>query len=154
MVKGLEVSSPVSTTTPAPSKAAPRPTPETQPFWDGTAAGELRLQRCTACDAGHYFPPRPFCPSCLSDQVEWETVSGRGTLHTYVINHRAAPGFEPPYAIAVVQLDEGPRMMGNVIGVDQTPEALELDMPLQVTFEVRGEMHVPIWEPASGEASA
>ena len=144
----------MSTTAPSPPKAEPRPTPETQPFWDGCAAGELRLQRCTSCDAGHYFPPRPFCPRCLSDQVEWETVSGRGTLHTYVINHRAAPGFEPPYAIAVVQLDEGPRMMGNITGVDQTPEALELDMALQVTFEVRGEMHVPIWEPAGGTGAA
>lgn len=139
----------MSTSAPSlPPKAEPRPTPETQPFWDGCAAGELRLQRCTACDGGHYFPPRPFCPRCLSDQVEWEAVSGRGTLHTYVINHRAAPGFEAPYAIAVVQLDEGPRMMGNVTGVEQTPEALELDMPLQVTFEERGQVHVPIWEPA------
>lgn len=134
-------------TTSSPTKAEPRPTPETQPFWDGCAAGELRLQRCTACDGGHYFPPRPFCPRCLSDRVEWETVSGRGTLHTYVINHRAAPGFEPPYAIAVIQLDEGPRMMGNLVNIEQTPEALELDLPLQVTFDVRGEMHVPVWEP-------
>jgi uncharacterized OB-fold protein len=133
--------------TSSPTKAVPRPTPETQPFWDGCAAGELRLQRCTSCDGGHYFPPRPFCPRCLSDQVEWEAVSGRGTLHTYVINHRAAPGFEPPSAIAVIQLAEGPRMMGNLVGIDQTPEALELDLPLQVTFETRGDMQVPIWEP-------
>ena len=128
-------------------KAVPRSTPETEPFWEGTAAGELRLQRCAACDA-HYFPPRPFCPTCLGDDVAWETVSGKGTLHSYVINHRAAPGFEPPYAIAVVQLDEGPRMMGNIVNCEQTPEALELDMPLQVTFEQRGDMAVAIWEPA------
>ena len=127
-------------------KAVPRSTPETEPFWEGTAAGELRLQRCAACDA-HYFPPRPFCPTCLGADVSWETVSGRGTLHSYVINHRAAPGFEPPYAIAVVQLDEGPRMMGNIVNCEQTPEALELDMPLQVTFEQRGDMAVAIWEP-------
>lgn len=128
-------------------KAEPRSTPETEPFWEGTAAGELRLQRCATCDA-HYFPARPFCPTCLGDDVVWETVSGKGTLHTYVINHRAAPGFAPPYAIAVIQLDEGPRMMGNITGVDQTPEALVLDMPLQITFEQRGEMAVPVWEPA------
>jgi uncharacterized protein len=128
-------------------KAEPRPTPETQPFWDGTAEGELRLQRCAAC-ATHYFPPRPFCPTCLGADVTWEPVSGRGTLHSYVINHRAAPGFEPPYAIAVVQLDEGPRMMGNIVGCEQTPEALELDMPLQVTFEQRGAIALPVWEPA------
>jgi uncharacterized OB-fold protein len=132
-----------------PTKAAPRPTPETQPFWDGCAAGELRLQRCTSCDA-HYFPPRPFCPDCLSDDVTWEAVSGRGTLHTYVINHRPAPGFEAPYAIAVVQLDEGPRMMSNIVGVDQTPEALVLDMPLEVTFEERGEVQLPVFRPVAG----
>ena len=130
------------------SKIEPKATPETQPFWDGTAAGELRLQRCASCDA-HYFPPRPFCPTCLGDDVTWETVSGKGTLHTYVINHRPGMGFEPPYAICVIQLDEGPRMMGNVVGVEQTPEALELDMPLQVTFEARGAVQLPVWEPAS-----
>ena len=130
-----------------PTKAEPRPTPETQPFWDGCAAGELRLQRCTSCDA-HYFPPRPFCPDCLSDDVTWEAVSGRGTLHTYVINHRPAPGFEAPYAIAVVELEEGPRMMTNIVGVDQTPEALVLDMPLEVTFEGRGEVQLPLFRPA------
>ncbi len=131
-----------------PTKAAPRPTPETQPFWDGCAAGELRLQRCVHCDA-HYFPPRPFCPDCLSDDVSWEAVSGRGTLHTYVINHRPAPGFEAPYAIAVVQLDEGPRMMSNIVGVDQTPEALVLDMALEVTFEARGDVQLPLFRPAT-----
>ena len=133
-----------------PSKPVPRPTPETQPFWDGTAAGELRLQRCASC-AAHYFPPRPFCPTCLSDDVAWETVSGRGTLHTYVINHRAAPGFEAPYAIAVVQLEEGPRMMSNIVGIENTPENLVLDMPLQVTFEQRGDMSVPVFEPGTAE---
>lgn len=135
------------------AKPAPQATPETEPFWAGTAAGELRLQRCGPCDA-HYFPPRPFCPTCLSDDVVWETLSGRGTLHSYVINHRAAPGFEPPYAIAVVQLDEGPRMMSNIVDCEQTPEALELDMALEVTFEQRGEMAVPMWRPASSAGRA
>jgi uncharacterized OB-fold protein len=133
------------------TKAAPVPTPETQPYWDGCAAGELRLQRCTHCDA-FYFPPRPFCPDCLSGEVVWEALSGRGTLHTYVINHRAAPGFEAPYAIAVVQLDEGPRLMSNIVGVPQTPEALELDMALEVAFEGRGDIQVPVFRPA-GSAS-
>jgi uncharacterized OB-fold protein len=132
----------------APRKIAPRPSPETKPFWDGCAAGELRMQRCRACD-DLYFPPRPACPKCLSDDVSWETLSGKGTLHTYVINHRAAPGFEPPYAIAVVQLDEGPRMMSNIVGVEQTPEALVLDMALEVTFEPRGDVSVPLFTPVS-----
>lgn len=127
----------------------PQASPETQPFWDGCAAGVLRLQRCRSCQE-FYFPPRPFCPRCLSTDVEWKDVSGRGTLHTYVINHRPGPGFEAdaPYAIAVVQLDEGPRMMSNIVGVENTPENLVLDMALQVTFEPRGEMMLPVFEPA------
>jgi uncharacterized OB-fold protein len=134
--------------TDAPRKMAPRPSPETQLYWDGCAAGELRLQRCRPCDE-LYFPPRPFCPRCLSDDVAWETLSGRGTLHTYLINHRPAPGFDGPYAIAVVQLDEGPRMMSNIVDVEQTPEALVLDMPLEVTFEERGKVHVPHFRPVT-----
>lgn len=129
-------------------KPAPVPTPETQPFWDATASGELRLQRCRPCDS-HYFPPRPFCPTCLSDDVVWEPVSGRARLHSYVINHRPAPGWTEPYAIAVVELEEGPRMMSNIVEVDQTPEALVLDMDLEVTFEARGEMMLPVFRPTS-----
>ena len=125
----------------------PQASPETQPFWDGCAAGVLRLQRCQPCQE-FYFPPRPFCPRCLSTDVQWQDASGRGTLHTYIINHRPAPGFEAPYAIAVVQLDEGPRMMSNIVNIDNTPEKLELDMALQVTFEPRGEMMLPVFEPA------
>ena len=60
-------------------KAVPKPTPETQPFWDGAAAGELRIQRCLAC-ARHYFYPRPSCPHCGSAEVEWVTASGRASV--------------------------------------------------------------------------
>ncbi|GAA4532593.1 Zn-ribbon domain-containing OB-fold protein [Nonomuraea ferruginea] len=130
-------------------KPVPRPTPDTQPFWDGTAAGELRIQRCLACER-HYFYPRPSCPRCGSGSVEWVRASGRATLYSYVINHRPAPGFEGPYAIAVVELEEGVRMMTNLVGVEPAPENLELDMPLRVTFEERGEVHVPLFEPAGG----
>jgi uncharacterized OB-fold protein len=117
------------------ARARPIPTPETQHFWDGTKAGELRLQRCDACDHV-YFPPRPFCPACASRKVSVFPASGKATLYSYVINHRPpAPGFTPPYAIAVVTLEEGPRMMANIVDCPQTPEALVLDMPLKVTFE-------------------
>ena len=130
-------------------KPVPVPTPETQPFWDGCAAGELRIQRCTDCGKP-YFYPRPVCPNCGSGNVEWFTASGRATLYSYVINHRAAPGFadDAPYAIAVVQLEEGPRMMSNIIGLPATPEALVLDMPLEVTFEPRGDVMLPQFKPA------
>ena len=130
------------------TKAVPVPTPDTQPFWDGTAAGELRIQRCRDCSRP-YFYPRPICPKCHSTNVEWFTASGRATLYSYAINHRAAPGFadDAPYAIAVVQLEEGPRMMTNIVGVANTPENLVLDMPLRVTFEQRGDVRVPQFTP-------
>jgi uncharacterized OB-fold protein len=144
-------------TTP-PAKAKPKvtpvPTPETQPYWDAAAAGELRIQRCADCGIA-YFYPRPICPSCGSGNVEWFTASGRATLYSYVINHRPAPGFEAdaPYAIAVVQLAEGPRMMTSLVGVDPTPEALQLDMELRVAFEQRGELSLPVFTPVDSEES-
>jgi uncharacterized OB-fold protein len=134
-------------------KPVPKPTPDTAPYWEGTARGELRVQRCNACERA-YFYPRPYCPHCSLDDVSWITASGRGRLHTYLISHRPAPGFgdQVPYAIAVVELEEGPRMMANIVGVENTPEALVLDMPLEVGFEGRGDQSVPVFRPA-GSAS-
>jgi len=136
---------------PKPTRPLPVPTPETRHFWEGTRVGELRLQRCGACQH-RYFPPRPFCPDCGHREVEVFPASGRATLHSYVIHERPMPGFEPPYAIAVVALEEGPRMMTNIVGCPQTPEALVLDMPLRVTFDaVSEEISLPLFEPAPAE---
>jgi uncharacterized OB-fold protein len=132
----------------APSRALPRPTPETQHFWDGTADGELRLQRCGACDS-MYFPPQPICPRCANDDVEVVRASGRGTLYSYVITHRAAPGFEAPYVIAEVELEEGPRLLTNLVGLEPDPEQLPLDLPLEVTFETFGDVTLPLFQPRS-----
>ena len=131
-------------------KAAPKPTPETAPYWEAANRGELQIQRCNPCGR-LYFYPRTACPLCGSTDVTWVTVSGRGRLHTYLINHRPAPGFEneAPYAIAVVELEEGPRMMANIVGVPNTPEELELDMLLEVRFEPRGEQMVPVFTPTA-----
>jgi uncharacterized OB-fold protein len=110
------------------------------------------LQRCTAC-AKAYFPPRPFCPNCSSRAVEWFQASGKGTLHTYVINHRPAPGFEDraPYAIAIVELAEGPHMMANIVESEQSRTALPIDLPLEVTFEqLTDEIALPQFRPAGG----
>ncbi|MBN8873576.1 MAG: Zn-ribbon domain-containing OB-fold protein [Rhodospirillales bacterium] len=135
---------------PEPGRALPQPTPETQHFWEGTKAGELRLQRCDAC-AKVYFPPRPFCPGCASRQVSVFKASGKGVLYSYVIHHRPVPGFKPPYAIAVVQLEEGPRMMTNIVECAQTPEALQLDMPVEVVFEAQTDtITLPLFRPAKG----
>ncbi len=130
------------------SRPVPRPTPETQHYWDGTKVGELRLQRCDDCEEV-YFPPRPFCPKCSSKSVTVFAASGRGTLHSYIINARPHPAWAEPYAIALVKLAEGPTLMSNVVGCPQTPEALELDMPLQVTFEALTEtITLPLFKPS------
>ena len=129
-------------------RVLPQPTPETQHFWDGCKAGELRLQRCTDCKDA-YFPLRPFCPKCGSRSVEEFKATGRGFLYSYVINHRPRPDLgTEPHSIAVVQLDEGPRMMTNIVGCPQTPEALKLDMPVEVTFQsFSDDISLPFFQP-------
>lgn len=126
----------------------PAITPETRHYWEGTRAGELRLQKCDAC-AHVYFPPRPFCPKCAAREVSVFRASGKGRLYSYVIHHRPTPGFTPPYAIAIVELDEGPRLMSNIVETPQTPEALQLDMPLEVVFQRQNdEITLPMFKPA------
>ncbi len=137
--------------TTTPQKPLPQPTPDTKPFWDGCKEHRLVLPRCQDCNQFHYYP-RAHCPYCWSRDLTWEQVSGRGKLYSYVINYRPAPGFQDdaPYSIAVVELDEGPRMMTNIVGVPQTPEDLVLDMALEVSFEdVNDEITLPKFRPAS-----
>ena len=114
----------------------PKPTPETQPFWDAAKQHTLRIQRCRDC-AHHYFYPRPLCPQCLSRNVEWVDCSGRGRLHTFVINYRPPRNFpvQAPCIIGIVELDEGARMLSNIIGVEADPKQLRCDMPVAVVFE-------------------
>ena len=134
-------------------RSLPEPTPETEHFWEGTRAGELRLQRCRDCGE-IYFPPRPFCPACASRNVEVFAASGRGSLLSYVINHRPHPSFDGRYAIALVQLDEGPTLMSNIVDCPQTPEALVLDMPLEVVFEAQNEaITLPLFRPVGADAA-
>jgi uncharacterized protein len=98
-----------------------------------------------------YFPPRPFCPACGCRKVSIFKARGGAKLYSYVIHHRPVPGFTPPYAIAVVELDEGPRMMSNIVDCPQTPEALELDMKLEVKFEpLDDNITLPLFRPAKG----
>jgi len=127
----------------------PLPTPDTAPYWEGAAAGELRIQQCTNCTR-YYFYPRPFCPNCGSAEVVWRVVSGRATLVSYVINHRPVPASDTPVVIALVQLEEGPQLMSNIVGVEPEPANLPLGLPLLVTFEQRDEHAIPVFAPAEG----
>lgn len=126
----------------------PKPTPETRHFWESAKAGRLMLQSCLTC-AKAYFPPRPFCPRCGSREVTAFAASGRATLYSYIISHLPAPGYEPPFIVAVVALEEGPRMMANIVDCPADPDALVIDMPLEVSFEKRSEeITVPQFRPA------
>lgn len=130
-----------------PKRPLPVPTPETQHFWDGCREGKLLIQACNNC--GHvYYPPRPFCPACSSRSVKTIEASGRGTLASYVINYRPHPAFGEPHSIAIVELEEGPKMATNIVDCPQTPEALVLDMPVEVKFEaVSEDITLPLFTP-------
>ncbi|HMN81660.1 MAG TPA: Zn-ribbon domain-containing OB-fold protein [Burkholderiaceae bacterium] len=129
------------------TRPRPVPTPETAHFWEGTRAGRLLLQRCEPCGRC-YFPPRPFCPRCHGSEVTVVDATGRASLYSYVVSHLPAPGFEPPYVIAVVQLDEGPRMMTNLVGVEPDPARLRLDQRLTVVYQdIGGGISLPLFTP-------
>lgn len=131
------------------AKPSPQPTPDTQFYWDMAAKNQLWISRCVATGRC-FFPPQGFSPFVVGGDVEWVRASGNATLYSYTITHRALPGFESdvPYAVAVVQLEEGPRMMTNIVGIENSPEHLILDMPLTVDFDDRTDAVVPVFRPA------
>lgn len=108
--------------------------PETRPFWEALAEGRFELQRCTACGR-HVFYPRLVCPHCGGGPLEWVSASGRGTVHSFTVVHRAPPAFaaEVPYVVALVDLEEGPRMMTRLLGAE--PAEVHIGMPVQVAIE-------------------
>ena len=124
----------------------PTPTPETAPFWDAAKDDRLLIQRCRSCSR-HYFYPRPFCPHCASADVEWDQVSGAGRLVSYVINHRPVPPTDDgePLVIALVELDEGVRLLTNLVDAAPDPDALPLDTRVGVAFQARGEFKLPVF---------
>jgi uncharacterized OB-fold protein len=132
----------------------PRPAPVTSPddeaFWEYTARGELRLQRCSPC--GRFrFPPAPCCPDCLSTASDWVPVSGHGRVLSWVRFHRSYfDGLPAPYVVAVVELVEGPLVVGNVDGVGGHDE-LRAGRDVRVVFEQvdlegGGVLTLPQWQ--------
>ena len=119
----------------ADGRPLPVPNPTTQPFFDAACEGRLRLQHCPR--DGFFFYPRSRCPGCLGDDWSWKDVSGRGSLHAFTVDrvgHDPALARDVPFAIAVVELEEGPRMTARVVGCDF--EDLRVGMPLEATFEM------------------
>jgi hypothetical protein len=133
------------------AKPVPVPTAETLPYWEGCREGVLRYQFCTACRRPQFYP-RVRCAGCGGAGLEWRVSRGLGTVHAVTVVHRApqpAFGADVPYAIALVDLDEGFRMMGNVVGGD--PQAVAIGDRVRVTFERRGEAALPQFVRIAGD---
>jgi uncharacterized OB-fold protein len=125
-------------------------TPEARPFWDGCREGKLMLPKCADC--GHvFFYPRILCPACHSRQLTWVQASGRGRLHAFEIAHQAfqrAWKIKPPYVLAMIELEEGPRMMSNLINVEPDPRVVKCDMPVEVVFtKLTDDVTLPLFQP-------
>ena len=112
-------------------------------FYAATGEGRLLAQRCENCDRLQFYP-RARCTGCHSDAVVWEQLSGNGIVHSFSVLHmtpNAAFAEECPYVFAIIEMDEGVRMSGRVVGVD--PDAVRCDMPVRVVFEQRGDVALP-----------
>lgn len=135
-------------------KFLPSPNPATRPFWDACKRRELIIQRCRNC-AEHQFYPRSMCASCGSQDLHWVQASGSGTVLTWtVVRHPVSPAYadDVPYVIALVELDEGPRMMSQIVGSD--PDSIRTGMTVEVCFEDRtDDITIPNFRsPGSGAA--
>lgn len=130
----------------------PSPDLETQPFWDAAKEERLLIRHCNACGEYHFYP-RPFCPSCWSEDVEWFDASGRATLYTWsVVYQNDLPPWPArvPYVAAVVDLAEGPRMQTNVVDCefDSLADGMELEVVFQETSE---DFTIPVFRPVTSQ---
>jgi uncharacterized OB-fold protein len=128
-------------------KPLPFPDTDTQEFWDGTKRRELLVQKC---NNGHLrYPPRPICPECFSQESKWEKMSGKGEVYTFIIVRVSPrPDWEVPYVLAVIKLNEGPRMVSNVIGIK--PEDVKIGMKVEVVYEdVTEQFTLPKFKPVA-----
>lgn len=127
------------------------PAPEAAPFWEAADRHELLLPFCGACEQ-FFFYPRTLCPVCGSRDVQWRRASGRGRLYTFCIQYRnSVPGLENavPFVTAIVQLDEGPRLMTFLIGIEPDPKAIACDIPVELDFlDLQGGHSLPVFRPA------
>lgn len=114
-------------------KPLPRPTATSRPYWDAARQHRLQLQQCAGCQKFIYYP-RDRCPYCLSDQLDWRPVSGKGKVYSYTTVRRASTRSfaDKPYVLAIVELDEGVRMTSNV---EAAPESIRIGMLVTVFFD-------------------
>jgi uncharacterized OB-fold protein/acyl dehydratase len=145
-------SSPASPAAASSSPASPMRslvTPDTAFFWAGTAKGELRVQHCESCGRLRH-PPGPMCPACGNDSPGYVVAAGTGEVYSYVVHHHPpVPGKQLPMVVALVQLPEGVRMVGEMPGV--RPDEVRIGLPVRATFlRIDDDLTLPTWQPATG----
>ena len=130
----------------------PVPQPESDFYWEKAKAHELWLRKCNGCTRA-YFYPRNICPHCFSRDVSWVQASGKGTLHAFAVVERGPiPAFREhvPYVAALIDLEEGPRVPTNLVGVEPNDEGIHIGMAVEVTFEdVTEQITLPKFRPAN-----
>ena len=129
-------------------KPLPRPTEDSAPYWEAAQRGELRMQQCGDC--GHVrFPPSLICPVCLSSRAEWVRLSGRGTVYSWIVVHQSQhPAFnaDAPYNVAIIELEEGPRLHTNLVNC--LNDQIHIGLPVEVVFEkISDEVTLPKFQP-------
>lgn len=131
-------------------KPLPVADPVTAPFWESVRAHAMRLQRCTGCGRWIFYP-RGLCPHCFSDDLAWEPVAGTGVVHAFTIVHRhPSPAFnaEIPYVVALIELDEGARLLSNLVEVAPDPAEVRVGLPVEVVYDdVTAEVTLPKFRP-------
>jgi uncharacterized OB-fold protein len=141
---------PAPSPSPEPARGAVIPpvvSRDTEFFWAGTATRELRIQRCEACGALRH-PPGPLCPACGSASRGWVVAAGTGTVYSYVVHHHPpVPGRTPPYVVALVELAEGVRILGEVLDAG-AGEGMAVGAPVTLAWDDRGDVVLPAWEVA------
>jgi uncharacterized protein len=123
---------------------------DTREFWQATKDGELKYQRCDACGTVVFYP-RHHCTGCLSTALSWHTASGRGTVYTFSVVRKAEHPFfrtQVPYAVAWIDLDEGPRILSNIVGIDDPATDIEVGQRVMVEWEIHDDLAIPLFRPA------
>ncbi len=135
------------------SKPLPQPTRWSAPFWEAAREGRLVIQKCRSCGNAVFYP-RLACPHCFSEDLDWVEASGRGRVYSYtlVLNNPPTPFIvDIPYVVAIIELEEGVRLLSNIVEADT--DELRCEMPVEVTFEKVGdgeEFSLPKFRPRRG----
>ncbi len=137
------------------SQAPQRPLPnlaemDTAPFWKATAQGKFMYPKCANCGTVVWYP-RAHCTGCLQGELQWHEASGAGTIYSFSIVRQSYHPFfrtQVPYAVAYVDLEEGPRILTNVTGVEDPTTQIHIGQAVTITWEVHEDLHIPLVQPA------